>query len=167
MPLIEHFRGDLVTIEPNASLTDAAKLMKQRHVGDLIVVNRLNGAVRPTGIITDRDITLAAGSDLDLGNVRVDAIMSRNLTTASADQDVLEVTDKMTTNGIRRLPIVDESGKIVGIVTCDDLYQIFAKKLDSLSSICHKQIGIESAQRAISVRRPESDNNIEGQSQSI
>jgi CBS domain-containing protein len=114
-------------------LVDAAKLMRQHHVGSLIVVEEQKGGRVPVGMLTDRDIVvevLAPG--LDYRNLKVGEIMSNRLITARDSDDMLGVLRVMRQKGIRRMPVVTESGTLAGIVTLDDLLEILAEEMDDL-----------------------------------
>lgn len=115
------------------ALVDAAKLMRQHHVGSLIVVEEQQRGRVPVGMITDRDIVvevLAPG--LDYKNLSVGEIMSSQLITARESDDMLGVLRVMRQKGIRRIPVLTESGTLAGIVTLDDLLEILAEQMDDL-----------------------------------
>ena len=114
-------------------LVDAAKLMRQHHVGSLIVVEEQQRGRVPVGMLTDRDIVvevLAPG--LDYRNLSVGEIMSSQLITARDSDDMLGVLRMMRQKGIRRMPVVTESGTLAGIVALDDLLEILAEQMDDL-----------------------------------
>jgi CBS domain-containing protein len=114
-------------------LVDAAKLMRQHHVGSLIVVEEQQGGRVPVGMLTDRDIVvevLAPG--LDYRNLSVGEVMSSQLITARESDDMLGVLRLMRQRGIRRIPVLTESGTLAGIVTLDDLLEILAEQMDDL-----------------------------------
>lgn len=114
-------------------LVDAAKLMRQHHVGSLIVVEEQRQGRVPVGMLTDRDIVvevLAPG--LDYRNLSVGEIMSSQLITARESDDTLGVLRLMRKKGIRRMPVVTESGALAGIATLDDLLEILAEQMDDL-----------------------------------
>ena len=114
-------------------LVDAAKLMRQHHVGSLIVCEEQQRGRVPVGMLTDRDIVvevLAPG--LDYRNLKVGEIMSSQLITARDSEDMLGVLRVMRQKGIRRMPVVTESGTLAGIVTLDDLLEILAEEMDDL-----------------------------------
>lgn len=115
------------------ALVDAAKLMRQHHVGSLIVVEEQQRGRVPVGMLTDRDIVvevLAPG--LDYRNLTVGEIMSSQLITARESDDMLGVLRVMRQKGIRRMPVLTESGTLAGIVTLDDLLEILAEQMDDL-----------------------------------
>jgi CBS domain-containing protein len=114
-------------------LVDAAKLMRQHHVGSLIVVEEESRGRVPVGMLTDRDIVvevLAPG--LDYKNLSVGEIMSSQLITARESDDMLGVLRVMRQRGIRRMPVITEAGTLAGIVTLDDLLEILAEQMDDL-----------------------------------
>ena len=106
-----------VTLERDASLTDAAKLMRDRGIGDVIVVE----GDRAAGIVTDRDIVIrgvAEGNDPDA--TRVGDVLTGELAAVAPDDPIDRAIQLMRERAIRRLPVV-ESGKPVGVVTLGDL----------------------------------------------
>jgi CBS domain-containing protein len=129
---IEHFcTRHVVTAYPGTPLGEAAQLMRDHHVGSLVVAREGDPGRTPMGIITDRDIVvevLAAG--VDYRNLTVGEVMTRELVTAREEESALEVLGVMRQRGIRRLPVVNASGALTGIVTIDDLLAITAEELD-------------------------------------
>lgn len=117
----------------NMPLTEAAKLMREHHVGSLIVVREDDGKRTPVGIITDRDIVvevLAAG--LDFRTLTVGEIMTDELITAREQDDTLDVLGVMRKRGIRRIPVVTPSGALAGIATIDDILGVLSEELDGI-----------------------------------
>ncbi|MGH7369035.1 MAG: CBS domain-containing protein [Candidatus Rokuibacteriota bacterium] len=109
---------DPTVLEPSASVWDAAALMRAGGIGDVVVVED----DRLCGIVTDRDIVvrvLADGSDPAV--VTVGEICSRDLTTISSEASVDDAVKLIRDRAIRRLPVLDEDGAVVGIVTIGDL----------------------------------------------
>lgn len=117
MQLQEAIRRDPVTVSPDTTLTEAAKVMDDRGVGALVVVDD----EQPTGIVTDRDITIRATARRYPPDARIDSVMSTDLVTAPATDDLQGALRVFEKNPIRRLPLVDEDGGLVGMVTADDL----------------------------------------------
>ena len=109
------------TVTPETKLADAARLMKNEDVG-IIPVVEANGSRKLVGVVTDRDITIrhvAEGHDSNDCPVR--EAMSTKLVTARPDEDLESVMDTMGREQIRRIPVVDERGEIVGILAQADL----------------------------------------------
>lgn len=104
------------TVEPDATVAEAAKRMVRGRFGSVLV--KVDGAV--VGILTERDVLRAAGTDGDLLATRVRDWMTPDPTTAPADQDTSEAVEEMLASGFRHLPVTD-GGDIVGIVSLRDL----------------------------------------------
>ncbi len=114
----------------------AALLMRRQHVGDVIVVDKFDGASVPVGILTDRDIVVSViAPGLDPASLQVGDIMSEDLLTARDSDDVYETIEKMRLRGIRRVPVVDGNGSLSGIVSADDLLEFLAGEMGELSRI--------------------------------
>jgi CBS domain-containing protein len=106
-----------ITMQATATATDAAKAMRDRDIGDILVVE--NNLI--CGIVTDRDIVVRGlGVGLDPGQTKLGEICSRELTTVSPTDDVSDVIALMRGRAIRRLPVV-ENERPVGIVSLGDL----------------------------------------------
>ena len=143
MSIGEICNREVVCSSRASTIREAAFLMREYHVGDLIVVNE-NGKRQPVGIITDRDITInvvALGLDPDV--MTVGDIMGRELVTLHEDQGILETIRQMRLRGVRRLPIVGEDGALVGIITVDDLVALLANELNDLSKVIWREQMIE------------------------
>lgn len=114
-------------------LTEAARLMREHHVGSLVVVEEERGGRVPVGIITDRDIVVEVlAPELDYRTVSVGEVMSTELISVREQDDILDALRLMRRRGIRRMPVVTESGTLAGIVTIDDILEIVAEQLDDL-----------------------------------
>jgi CBS domain-containing protein len=105
-----------VTIRPEATIAEAARLMDQAVVGALVVVDH----ERPVGIVTDRDLAIRAVGRRIPADSRVDSVMSSEPITLPADADVREAIAVFERHAVRRLPLV-EDGRMVGMLTVDDL----------------------------------------------
>ncbi len=122
----------------------AALLMRNHHVGDLVVVEQPNGERVPVGIITDRDIVVSViALGLDPASLLVGDIMVEELMTATEDEDVYETIERMRFKGIRRVPVVNSLGGLTGIVSIDDLVEFLAEEMGELSRISARQLANE------------------------
>ncbi|MEH6438059.1 CBS domain-containing protein [Massilia sp. DD77] len=118
------------------SVQGAALLMRQHHVGDLVVVDAEGDSSVPVGILTDRDIVVSViAPGLDPASILAGDIMSDDLLTASESEDVYELIERMRLRGIRRVPVVDAAGRLSGIVSADDLLEFLAEEMGELSRI--------------------------------
>jgi len=139
----------VVTIPPGGSVLQAAQLMREHHVGDVIVVELTPRGQIPLGIITDRDIVIGivAQGITDLGNVRASDAMARDLMTIGADDDVFRAMEKMSRRSLRRLPVVNAIGVLVGIVTYDDVLRGMAHRMADLTRTVTAQPAAEAGRR--------------------
>lgn len=121
---------EVVAANPNMNLAEAAMLMREQHVGSLVVcVDRLSERT-PVGMLTDRDLTVAVvAKELHPRKVNVGEVMSPELFTVREKDSVAEVLRLMRERGVRRVPVVTESGALAGIVTIDDVLDIVAEQL--------------------------------------
>jgi CBS domain-containing protein len=127
---------EVVFVEPDTSIAEAARLMREHHVGGLVVVKEKSGKRVPVGIITDRDLVIeviAAG--VDMSDITVGDIMSDQLVTAREGDDLLETLKMMRARGIRRLPVIDDDGALAGILTVDDLIDLFSEQIADLARL--------------------------------
>ena len=109
------------TVTPDMNLPEVARLMQSEDVGIVPVVDA-GGSRQLVGVVSDRDIALrVVGEGRDPNSVRVSDVMSTNVRTCREDDSVDDVMDVMGTEQVRRVPIVDERGSLVGIVAQADV----------------------------------------------
>ena len=130
MKLGEQFKKDVVTVLPDASIRRVAFSMRDRGVGAVVVVNEKG---KPVGIVTDRDVALALAVDEKDPDTPVSEIMPGELITIGEKEGIFNATQYIFGYQVRRLPIVDSDGKLVGIVTMDDLLSLLARELHNLT----------------------------------
>jgi len=139
MPIGDVCMRDVVIAGRDTTVREAAKLMAQHHVGNLVVIEEAAGGTVPVGIITDRDIVRnVMAEDLDPGVFTLGDLVARDLVTATEDQGVFECIQNMRINGIRRMPVVDRRGGLVGIISLDDLIQLLAEELGELGKLIER-----------------------------
>ena len=124
---------EVVVAYRNMSLTDAAKLMREHHVGSLVVVvDRLSERV-PVGMLTDRDLTVAVvAKGLDPRTLNVGEVTSGDLVTVREADSVGDALRLMRERGVRRVPVVTRSGALAGLVAVDDILDIVAEQLSDV-----------------------------------
>lgn len=148
MPIGEICNREVVIVQPDDSALDAAKLMRQNHVGDVLVVEDRDGKRVPVGIVTDRDLIMEIiAPELDPNVITVGDIMALEFSTVKESTGVFDAIQYMRSKGIRRLPVVDDSGALVGIVTLDDLLVLLADELNALARLVTHEQQRESASR--------------------
>lgn len=132
----EYCNRDVVMVGKTESIVKAAKLMRQDHVGDVLVVEPRNGERVPVGILTDRDIVIEViAEEADLNELMVQDIMSFKLITSNENDDLMVTIKRMRINGIRRIPIVNQAGGLVGILSIDDILDVIVEQLMDLDQI--------------------------------
>lgn len=124
----------------NDTAATAADLMRGHHVGDVVVVDEIDGARRPLGIVTDRDIVVeVVATRLDAEAVFLGDIMSEDLVVARESDDASDILESMRRQGVRRAPVVDAKGSLVGILAIDDVIQFLAEQMGDLSSLIRRE----------------------------
>jgi len=122
MLLKEVCTPDVVCCAPRTSTLAAARLMRERHVGDLVVLADPERDRTPLGLVTDRDIVVEVlARERDPERTTVQEIMRKPLVVARADEETSEVIARMKKHGVRRVPVIGEHGHVAGIVCLDDL----------------------------------------------
>ena len=126
-------------------VVDAARRMRMLHVGTVVIVEDYQGKQVPVGILTDRDIVLSiVASDAEhLPFLSVADAMSDNVLTASEDTSVADGLRLMQERGVRRLPVVDHAGTLVGIVTADDVIRFLADEMGQLATLINHEEQVE------------------------
>lgn len=131
------YQRDVDTAELGSSVQTVAERMRQRTVGCLVVVNEVK---EPIGIVTDRDLVIRALAEgKDPYTTRIEEVMSFDLKTMPEDGSLEHALGAMRSGGFRRLPVVDEEGKLVGIVTLDDILMRLAEEFTQARRIIERE----------------------------
>jgi CBS domain-containing protein len=140
---------EVIVTTADTTVAAAAKLMRQYHVGTVVVCERTNGEKRiPLGIVTDRDIVVeVVAPELRADTITVGDIMEPELVTAVETEGVVQTLEIMRHRGVRRLPIVGVEGHLVGIVAIDDLLGVIAEELTDIAKITAREQNREAARR--------------------
>jgi CBS domain-containing protein len=116
----------VVTASAQMTVDQAARAMRSRNVGALVVVN----AGRPVGMLTDRDVAIeVVAKGLDPDTARVGDVMHKKLVTIREDLGIFDAAKVFAKTGVRRLPVVTKSGVLVGVITVDDLIMLLGNEL--------------------------------------
>jgi CBS domain-containing protein len=138
---LSQFTRRVVTANANESVERAACIMRDQGVGCLVVT----GEGRPHGIVTDRDLVLRVLAEGVDASTPVGDFTTYGPFTVSVHDTIETASTRMREHGVRRLPIVDDTGKVVGIVTADDLLMAFGR---GLADVCE---GIENRSDSVDV----------------
>lgn len=128
----------VVTIDGTTSVRAAARLMRQKKIGALVVTRNH----RPSGIITDRDIVVAVVAEgLDAADVPVADVMQANPAVIRGDKGILDAVALFAAKGVRRLPVVDNRGYAVGIITLDDILMLLGTEMGQVATALSRSLG--------------------------
>jgi CBS domain-containing protein len=127
---------EVVQCDRTTSTLELSQLMRRSHVGDIVVTDQPNGKRIAVGIVTDRDLVVKVmAEERDSLATTAGDIMSVELITAGERNTVHEVAELMRFKGVRRVPVVDEDGALLGIVTLDDLLTVIGEELNLLAKV--------------------------------
>lgn len=145
MPICDVCVRDVVVATKDTTVLDAALLMRRHHVGDLVVVEeRADGRKVPVRIVTDRDIVVSVVAPrLNAAVYTVGDLAIRELVTVTEDQGVFEAIQQMRMTGVRRMPVVDRAGGLVGIISVDDLVQLLSQEMSELAKLISREQVLE------------------------
>ena len=140
MPVSEICNREVVVVQRDDTALEAAKLMRQHHVGDVLVVEDRNGIRIPVGIVTDRDLIIEiVAPELDGSVITVGDIMAQELVTVKGSTGIFEAIQYMRQKAVRRLPIVNEDGGLIGILTLDDLLELLSEELLEIAKLVRNE----------------------------
>jgi CBS domain-containing protein len=150
MKVGEHCNRYAVTIKPGAALAEAAAVMREKHVGFLVVVDDAEPWRRvPIGVLTDRDIVVQVyAPGAEPGSLTVADVMTRNPVTASEQDDLGELLTRLRESGVRRAPVVDIYGGLIGVIAMDDAIELVTDLLCDISGLIRQEQRVERRQRA-------------------
>ena len=124
-------KGQLVTVEPDSRVSEAAGKMAGENVGAVLVLS--NG--KPRGIFTDRDIVVRCiAKNIDVSDCTVEQVMTESLETVSETDGIFDCIKKMHDAKVRRIPVIDASGKAIGIISFGDLLAVLSREFYELTS---------------------------------
>jgi CBS domain-containing protein len=140
----------VVTVRPMDELTAAAQLMREQHVGYLVVVDPSaeDGSTKPVGVLTDRDIVVATvARGVDPRALRVDDVMTRAPVVAVALESIEATLVKMHKTGVRRVPVTSANGELFGVLSIDDALTSLSVELQNIAGAINRSRLIEGVMR--------------------
>lgn len=137
MELRRFMQSPVYCCSPDAPLSNAAAEMETHNIGSLVVTD---GDKRIVGIVTDRDLALSLAHGGN-GTMTVADVMSRQVVTIGPDADMDAAAGAMDDRGIRRLPVADDGGHAIGMVSLDDLYNYLTQETITLAGAMRAQGG--------------------------
>lgn len=133
----------------STSALDAAKMMREAHIGNVVVVEERGRKKVPVGVVTDRDIVVQlVAKEVDPRPIAVGDMISGELHVAREDEDIHDAIQRMRYRGVRRLPVVDQDGALSGIIALDDLLEYLADELVGIARVSSRGRYAERQRRA-------------------
>ncbi len=130
----------VVIAKKDLDITEVAKLMRTHHVGSVVVVDETVDGVRPIGIITDRDLVIEVlAQEVPLEAVSLADIMTPDPIIAREDDTIWDTLRRMRDKGVRRSPVVNTRGLLVGLVSVDDMLDLLAEELTDLVKLINQE----------------------------
>ncbi|MBT8116960.1 MAG: CBS domain-containing protein [Gammaproteobacteria bacterium] len=140
----------VITAKADMSIEEAARLMRDNHVGCLVVIKQSEGRVEPVGIMTDRDIVIELiAKSVPIEDVTVGDIMSFALLKVTEDETVFETAQRMRSRGVRRVPVITNSGELAGILALDDILSLLGEELSMLTKLMQREAEQEAIKRTL------------------
>jgi predicted transcriptional regulator len=133
---------DVVTISQDRYMVEAVDLMLKKSVGCIVVVDSEDLMPMPVGILTDRDILMRViAKGLSLEKMKISEVMTKTVVVVSSQTSINKALGMMRLNQVRRLPLINAQGELVGIVTLDDVLDFLADELNQLAQLvkCRKK----------------------------
>lgn len=127
----------VVTLAAEAPISEAARLMHDRKVGTVVIVD----GSRPRGIVTDRDIAVAVAADGKRPSAHVGEIMHAHPAVIREDQGIFDAMKMLSEHGVRRLPVVDGQGRLTGIIALDDILMLLGTEMGQVASALSRELG--------------------------
>jgi CBS domain-containing protein len=145
----EYCNREVVVIARSESVREAVTLMRQFHVGTIVIVEAEGDNPVPLGILTDRDIVIEVlAKNVDLSAVNVGDLINDQLVTVDEDTKLLDAIELMRIKGVRRLPVVNKTGGLAGILTLDDVMGLLAEELGNIAQLVNNEQRREQNRRA-------------------
>ncbi|MDD1678257.1 MAG: CBS domain-containing protein [Methanomicrobiales archaeon] len=136
MTAFECCNTDVVSASPDAKVMEVVRMMDEKNVGCVIIVEKQ----MPVGIITDRDVVLRVmGKEKDPKKIAVRDVMTKDPVVVEGGKGLFEAMRKFEGKNFRRMPVVDERGRVTGILTTDDMIRLLSKELSFITTVIQAQ----------------------------
>ncbi|HSD73506.1 MAG TPA: CBS domain-containing protein [Steroidobacteraceae bacterium] len=139
----------VITVERDIDITAAAAVMRENHIGYLIVTDARSGGSAPIGVITDRDIVVkVTAKEVDPHTLTVGDVMTPEPLTVGEDDGISETLHRMRRLGVRRVPVVGPRGQVSGVLSIDDVVDHLVSQLSDVAGSIRNEIKLEEALRS-------------------
>lgn len=144
MQIIDICTRPPVTLNAQGSLQDAAILMRDQHVGLLVITGAINGSHQVLGVLTDRDMVIQALTEPDPSSLTtVGDLAHTDVAVVSDDATLDDALEAMGASGVRRVLVKDQQGQLKGVVSTDDLFEVLAEHLGMLTKVLRSGLARE------------------------
>jgi CBS domain-containing protein len=142
-PVSKFMTKTVLTANFDQTIQSVCQIMHENHIGSVVIVKREMDGNKPLGIITERDIIRKIGSvELFTTQTAIRELMSNNVISIKPHNTISDATRIMHGNNIRRLPVIDDEGKMVGIITDKDVLKAIAGKRSIASAYISREFDV-------------------------
>ena len=132
---------NVVYVLQQDSVLDVARIMREKHVGSVVVVENMQGEIRPQGMITERDLVLEVlTAKLDPSVVKAEDILTCELICVTETHDIKEALKYLRYYGVRRAPVVNVNGILVGLFSIEDSLSILSKEFSEIVKLLSNEL---------------------------
>ena len=132
---------NVVYVLQQDSVLDVARIMREKHVGSVVVVENMQGEIRPQGMITERDLVLEVlTAKLDPSVVKAEDILTCELICVTETHDIKEALKYLRYYGVRRAPVVNVNGILVGLFSIVDSLSILSKEFSEIVNLLSNEL---------------------------
>jgi CBS domain-containing protein len=135
---------NVITVGPGDELSAAARLMRERHIGYLVVVEGSGSGAVPVGVLTDRDIVVTIiARETESSQLKVGDVMTRNPVSVPESASLSTALRQMRSIGVRRIPVVGKRGELTGLLSMDDVLDTLVSELQDVVGAIQNERRIE------------------------
>ena len=135
-------------VSQSFSILEVAQIMRNCHVGEVVVVEQLNGKNIPVGIITDRDLVIEIiAMEVNVDQLSVGSIMSMEMITINEDKSLRDALEIMQLHGIRRSPVVDSNGTLLGLIKIESILEVLSHDMAKVLELFNTERRVETTLR--------------------
>lgn len=139
----------VVTVDRGIDVATAARVMREKQAGYLVVTDLASGSQKPVGVLTDRDIVIKVmAPDIDPRARKVGDVMTTEPLVAGYADDVGKTLHRMRALGVRRVPVINTQGNIAGVLSLDDAFDHLVTQMADVAGSIRNQQPTERLQRA-------------------
>ena len=132
----EYCNREVIVVERSEPVREAVRLMREHHVGSVVVVEKRGDQATPIGILTDRDIVIEVlAEDVDPAEVNIGDIMTAEPVAVQQSTTLLESLEVMRQRGVRRLLVVDDKGNLLGVLAVDDILELLGEQIGAVVAL--------------------------------